>query len=196
MQRQSRCDTVNNRKTQQFKCKTTRKRNYRSLRRKRSKIRYYNSLKLHRYKRNTDSLCESIAVFDITDMECPPVSQVGLPQDVADWHKKEQIAYWKSRAISLEYENRMLYHHLKHMYVTQIEDYGNKEEFSAVEVEKEAEKVIPKEPEGKKRELEMKKIYGENYAKIMGMETAMQLNFERHSENLKAPHWPNVPLKF
>ncbi|XP_049825533.1 uncharacterized protein LOC126266190 isoform X2 [Aethina tumida] len=140
-------------------------------------------------------------------MEWTPSVSENLPRDVADWHNKEQLAYWKSRALSLEYENRMLMIHLKHVYSTYVSEAAEELEEESkpgpyqrvkeekVERGKEKEKVEPRLPEGKKRTEEAKRLYGEkNYAKIMGMETAMQLNYDRLCETNKAPYWPNIPI--
>ncbi|KAK9891671.1 hypothetical protein WA026_015638 [Henosepilachna vigintioctopunctata] len=48
---------------------------------------------------------------------------VELSRNVAEWHQQEQLVYWKSRALSLEYENRMLHKHLRDVYAQQIENY-------------------------------------------------------------------------
>ncbi|XP_036397019.1 gem-associated protein 8 [Megalops cyprinoides] len=53
----------------------------------------------------------------------------------------------------------------------------------------------PAERPGERRGAEMKKLYGENAAKIMGMETAMQLNFDRNCDRKQPRYWPVIPLK-
>ncbi|XP_041438281.1 gem-associated protein 8 isoform X2 [Xenopus laevis] len=53
----------------------------------------------------------------------------------------------------------------------------------------------PSERPGERRRVEMKKLYGEDAPKILGMETAMQLNFDRHCDKKQPKYWPIIPLK-
>lgn len=191
----------------------------RRVRRKRSNIRYYKSLKQLRYNRKTDDLCSAVEVFDITDMEwAPSCSSTALPSEVTEWQKQDQIAYWKSRAISLELENKMLHQHIRNVYAKTIEQYlQNKHtESNCKDTQNQGEEnqclkksfreksgiltkgkrpVSPKEPSGKNRLEEMKKIYGDKAQKIMGMETALQLSYEKCLDQSKASYWPSIPLR-
>ncbi|EFA02533.1 hypothetical protein TcasGA2_TC008238 [Tribolium castaneum] len=167
----------------------------RRSRRKRSLLRYYSELRELRFKRKTDDLCADITVVDITDMEWTPVSSPAT--EVAEWHKQEQIAYWKSRALSFEFENKMLIRHLRNVYAKQTEDYANymKEQGQIEDKDSETRPILPTEPVGKKRREEMDKLYGKKASKIMGMETAVQLNYDLHLEDAgKLAHWPHTPL--
>ncbi|KAK1167825.1 gem-associated protein 8-like [Acipenser oxyrinchus oxyrinchus] len=53
----------------------------------------------------------------------------------------------------------------------------------------------PVERPGERRMAEMKKLYGEDAAKIQGMETAMQLTFDRNCDKKQPKYWPVIPLK-
>ncbi|KAI1899278.1 hypothetical protein AGOR_G00060160 [Albula goreensis] len=53
----------------------------------------------------------------------------------------------------------------------------------------------PAERPGERRGAEMKKLYGEDAAKIQGMETAMQLTFDRNCDRKQPKYWPVIPLK-
>lgn len=53
----------------------------------------------------------------------------------------------------------------------------------------------PWERPGERRGAEMKKLYGENAAKILAMETAMQLTFDRNCDLKQPKYWPVIPLK-
>ncbi|KAG5267304.1 hypothetical protein AALO_G00220270 [Alosa alosa] len=53
----------------------------------------------------------------------------------------------------------------------------------------------PLERPGERRSAEMKRLYGENAARIQAMETAMQLNFDRNCDRLQPKYWPVIPLK-
>lgn len=199
-------------------CKNT----FRRVRRRRSKVRYHKSLKQLRYNRKTDDLCSAVEVVDITDMEwAPSCSSDSLPTEVTEWQKQEQIAYWKSRAISLELENKMLHQHLRNVYSKTIEQYlennkysesspeepqihqdesqcskNTRKEKSSISNTKTTKRpVSPKEPSGKGRSEEMKRIYGDKAQKIMGMETVLQLNYEKHLDQLKPSYWPTIPLR-
>jgi hypothetical protein len=188
------------------KYRRSHKRNlHRRSRRKRSNIRYYTYLKETRFKRRTDDLCSAITVVDITGMDWSP-HVASTTAEVGEWHKHEQIAYWKSRALSLEHENKMLIEHIRNVYAKQTEDYANyirsQQEINEASHEKrnidhtKSEITnLPIEPAGKKRREAMVKLYGKKASKIMGMETAVQLNYDLHVENAgKLPHWPHTPL--
>ncbi|XP_032889244.1 gem-associated protein 8 [Amblyraja radiata] len=54
----------------------------------------------------------------------------------------------------------------------------------------------PAERPGERRMVEMKKLYGDVAAKIQGMETAMQLSFDRQCDKKQPKYWPVIPLKF
>ncbi|KAJ8003485.1 hypothetical protein DPEC_G00148800 [Dallia pectoralis] len=53
----------------------------------------------------------------------------------------------------------------------------------------------PSERPGERRGAEMKKLYGVDAAKIQGMETAMQLTFDRNCDRKQPKYWPVIPLK-
>ncbi|XP_067116678.1 gem-associated protein 8 [Osmerus mordax] len=53
----------------------------------------------------------------------------------------------------------------------------------------------PLERPGERRGAEMKKLYGTTAAKIQGMETAMQLTFDRNCDRKQPKYWPVIPLK-
>ncbi|XP_049325526.1 gem-associated protein 8 isoform X1 [Astyanax mexicanus] len=52
----------------------------------------------------------------------------------------------------------------------------------------------PVERPGERRSAEMKKLYGKDAAKIQGMETAMQLTFDRNCDRKQPKYWPVIPL--
>lgn len=45
------------------------------------------------------------------------------------------------------------------------------------------------------REEEMKSLYGDGVSMIVGMETAVQLSYERHCDTKSPNYWPNIPLR-
>ncbi|XP_076579169.1 gem-associated protein 8 [Chaetodon auriga] len=53
----------------------------------------------------------------------------------------------------------------------------------------------PSERPGERRGAEMKKLYGHDAAKIMAMEAAMQLTFDRNRDLKQPKYWPVIPLK-
>lgn len=53
----------------------------------------------------------------------------------------------------------------------------------------------PFERPGERRGAEMKKLYGKDSAKIMAMEAAMQLTFDRNCDRKQPKYWPVIPLK-
>lgn len=53
----------------------------------------------------------------------------------------------------------------------------------------------PSERPGERRAAEMKKLYGEDAPKILAMEAAMQLTFDRNCDLKQPKYWPVIPLK-
>ncbi|XP_020772838.2 gem-associated protein 8 [Boleophthalmus pectinirostris] len=53
----------------------------------------------------------------------------------------------------------------------------------------------PTERPGERRAAEMKKLYGKDASKIMAMEAAMQLTFDRNCDLKQPKYWPVIPLK-
>lgn len=175
---------------------------YRKDRRKRSTNRYYQTLKRKRTNRSTEELCEATSVFCITDNMATGEYRSPM-KDVADWWKHDQVAYWKARALSLELENRMLHDCLRNAYGKQVYCYelSKKWEQEQEEIKAKADEVIvdeeklpPKEGVREERRREMDRLYGGMAPKIIGMETAVQLNYELQVDQCKPPYWPNIPL--
>jgi len=52
----------------------------------------------------------------------------------------------------------------------------------------------PSEQLGARRLSEMRELYGVGCAMIHGMETAMQLSFDRNTDRHKPQLWPALPL--
>ncbi|XP_068612557.1 gem-associated protein 8 isoform X1 [Brachionichthys hirsutus] len=55
--------------------------------------------------------------------------------------------------------------------------------------------AAPFERPGERRGAEMKKLYGQDAPKILAMETAMQLAFDRNRDLRGPKYWPVIPLK-
>jgi hypothetical protein len=55
--------------------------------------------------------------------------------------------------------------------------------------------LLPQMQVGRERSEEMKLMYGEAAPMILGMETAMQLSFNRNCDLKQPKPWPNIPLK-
>ncbi|XP_043556508.1 gem-associated protein 8 [Chiloscyllium plagiosum] len=53
----------------------------------------------------------------------------------------------------------------------------------------------PAERPGERRLVEMRRLYGDDATKIQGMETAMQLLFDRKCDKKQPKYWPVIPLK-
>jgi gem associated protein 8 len=53
----------------------------------------------------------------------------------------------------------------------------------------------PQKQVGLQRTQAMKLMYGEAAPMILGMETAMQLSFDRNCDLRQPKLWPNIPLK-
>ena len=53
----------------------------------------------------------------------------------------------------------------------------------------------PTERPGVRRTAEMTKLYGKGAAMIHGMETAIQMSYDRTADIQQPKYWPNMPLK-
>jgi gem associated protein 8 len=53
----------------------------------------------------------------------------------------------------------------------------------------------PKERPGAKRTAEMKLLYGKGAPMIHGMETALQMTYDRNVDLKQPKTWPNMPLR-
>lgn len=61
--------------------------------------------------------------------------------------------------------------------------------------EKERTEEAPAERPGSKRTKEMRLLYGKGAAMVHGMETALQMTFDRNIDVLQPRLWPNMPLR-
>lgn len=107
----------------------------RKIKRKRKEFKYYKKLK----KQRTVRITEPVEVVDSVNMNWSSTlatTSAQLPADIIEWQKLDQMAYWKSRALGLELENRMLRQHLKNAYSKSIEDYINKEQKNGMKTTK------------------------------------------------------------
>ncbi|XP_067118810.1 gem-associated protein 8-like [Centruroides vittatus] len=55
-------------------------------------------------------------------------------------------------------------------------------------------KILKPRQQAMQRTKQMKKLFGKSAAKIHGMETAMQLTFDRYCDLKQPKLWPNIPL--
>lgn len=189
-----------------------RKSRERRERRKRSTTRYYKDLKRKRSDRSSEELlCEAASEIYITDNMAAGNCDNQM-KEVADWEKQNQLAYWKSRALSLELENTILHRCLRNSYAKQVWDYEtymkthdaaniDGENNATKENEMEEKESIEKNEnlppkEGLREEVRnvMERLYGRMAPKIIGMETAVQLNYELQVDQHKPPYWPNIAL--
>ncbi|XP_031240553.1 gem-associated protein 8 [Mastomys coucha] len=54
----------------------------------------------------------------------------------------------------------------------------------------------PSEKPWERRQAEMKLLYGNGAPKILAMEAAVQLSFDKHCDRKQPKYWPVIPLKF
>lgn len=66
-----------------------------------------------------------------------------------------------------------------------------KQEEDRIEVDK---KVMELQFTKLRRVSEMKLLYGDDAPKIIGMETAVQLSFNKYCDMKGPKYWPNIPL--
>ena len=54
----------------------------------------------------------------------------------------------------------------------------------------------PLEKPGERRQAEMKGLYGDSAPKILAMEAAVQMSFDKYCDEKQPKYWPVIPLKF
>nr|XP_048288824.1 gem-associated protein 8-like [Myodes glareolus] len=54
----------------------------------------------------------------------------------------------------------------------------------------------PSEKPGERRQAEMKRLYGDSAPKILAMEAAVQMSFDKYCDKKQPKYWPVIPLKF
>ncbi|KAH0500369.1 Gem-associated protein 8 [Microtus ochrogaster] len=54
----------------------------------------------------------------------------------------------------------------------------------------------PLEKPGERRQAEMKRLYGDSAPKILAMEAAVQMSFDKYCDKKQPKYWPVIPLKF
>ncbi|XP_075813421.1 gem-associated protein 8 [Microtus pennsylvanicus] len=54
----------------------------------------------------------------------------------------------------------------------------------------------PLEKPGERRQTEMKRLYGDSAPKILAMEAAVQMSFDKYCDKKQPKYWPVIPLKF
>lgn len=184
----------------------------RTLRRKKNKLRYFKRLKqVRRDRYYSEKLSETVSVIDITDEMTSDVPYIAPIPDVAEWQNRHQVAYWKSRALAAEYQNQMLLQHLRNAYVKQIDDCaayleqnghtddtmeGDGTENEAIEESGAVEDPTTKAPNPlfPKYKEDMTTLYGDRSSMIIGMETAVQLNFDYWMNKFRPAYWPSVAI--
>lgn len=190
-----------------LKIRKHRRNRNRNLRRKRSKLKYLQQISNNSNsttQKHSRELCSTLTVFDITDSDMNCERDANLrhpPPEVSEWQYQHQLAYWKSRAISLEYENRMLHAHIKKMCSQEIQDYADYVKDAqnptsiaeATERDAVSDDVVTTETNSEICD-NSNNMFGEMESKIRGMETAMKVNYEMQVERRKAQMWPNIPL--
>lgn len=184
----------------------------RILRRKRSKFNYWKQRKELRLKRKVSTdLNRTVSLFNVMNVnmnynELAQKSFIQPIEEIGSWQSQHAIAYWKSRAMALEIENKMLYKHIRRVYTQQIQEYNQdfenqsnndisktSEEYGTEKIQKQIWEA-PNEHPTKQREKVMIRKYGNMACKISGMETAIQLNYDSYLDKHQPIVWPNIPL--
>lgn len=167
-------------------------------------------------------------------------------------NQRNDVLYWRSKAIALGFENRMLIKHIRNIYKSTINYYNqsNLEQTGTIEDDEEPECVFEEADAGKTicqvtkpikpnkkdppienfaktkykkihknnkekdleedddefckqptqtsviyRQGQAEGLYGKDWKKILGMETAVQLHYDLFIQKNKATFWPVVPMK-
>lgn len=87
---------------------------------------------------------------------------------------------------------------MAHKDAEEDESYDDEFEMSFTSSKKGKKKHIigaPVEQPGRRRAEEMKILYGKDSPAIHGMETAIQMQFDRNCDKKQPSFWPTVPLK-
>ncbi|XP_044743354.1 uncharacterized protein LOC123305643 [Chrysoperla carnea] len=106
--------------------------------------------------------------------------------DMNEWQYQHQIAYWKSRALSLEAENKMLHEHIRKFY---SEDDWNRKSSSACHMH-----FSPRDAHNLQGEFSSSNVHNRNLQEdISQIEST---NSETGTENEHNPQEDNLPVKF
>lgn len=180
------------------------KRNYnRKLRRQRSKFKYLQRLRRTRFERITKEMCDTISFVNVTDREMVEEKD-DFEQFLNNWSLQQELVHWKSRAISLEYENRMLHEHIRNLYRSYVGKRIRENPLKRQPLETQNcpsdNMVLDTEEESLKEEQDvngqkMQEMYGSMASKINAMEIAMQIGYNLEIEKYNPPYWPCIPLK-
>ena len=179
------------------------KKNYsRKLRRQRSKFRYLQRLRCSRFERITQEMSDLISFVNVTDHREMKGEKDGFEQFLDNWSLQQELVHWKSRAISLEYENRMLHEHIKNVYRNlvsiRVREDPNARRQPMEPQESPMALATEEEPPTEPRDVDrhqMRELYGSMASKINAMEIAMQIGYNLEIEKYDPPYWPCVPLK-
>ncbi|XP_041359547.1 gem-associated protein 8-like [Gigantopelta aegis] len=134
--------------------------------------------------RNDDELVDSCETSSFTKVTETAESNMDfeITDEMLDFfahsqkHKKEREAQKKLEAESLPEKMRV-----------------NIEEVKGQEAERTVE--APKEQPGSRRAAEIKELYGKGAAMIHGMETALQMTYDRNMDIKRPKFWPNMPFR-
>ncbi|XP_057686584.1 gem-associated protein 8 isoform X1 [Corythoichthys intestinalis] len=130
--------------------------------------------------RPCESESEEGASSSDSEIECD-VSNMEISEDLRQYFaqtEKHREELRKQQQIEAEQQDS---------YVPADQDFRNSFQKASV--------APPSERPGERRKAEMKKLYGEDAAKIMAMEAAMQLAFDRNCDLKQPKYWPVIPLK-
>ncbi|XP_052599582.1 gem-associated protein 8-like [Peromyscus californicus insignis] len=80
------------------------------------------------------------------------------------------------------------------LHVERLEDYVNADHGLYYTRRRSAEP--PSEKPGEQRRAEMQRLCGDSAPKILAMEAAVQLSFDKYRDKKQPKYWPVIPLKF
>ncbi|KAL3880844.1 hypothetical protein ACJMK2_033050 [Sinanodonta woodiana] len=128
-----------------------------------------------------DGLTDEMSVEEIKEtVEDGESFKMEITEDMLDFFLKSQKHKQERDAEKVESEETQGQKHLN------FENASLDQKIPTVEA--------PKERPGTRRTAEMKLLYGKNAAMIHGMETALQMTFDRNIDVKQPKLWPNMPL--
>lgn len=154
-----------------------------------SSVKTNGSKRNHRRRRNakhrkTKSVSSSEVTSSETQTETSEEFQMEITQDMIDFFAKTE-AHRRERDEGRKAKNSEEHNESEHI---------NVEDVKVTEMRKRTVEA-PKERPGARRTAEMKLLYGKGAAMIHGMETALQMTYDRNTDLKQPKMWPNMPLR-
>ncbi|XP_052027058.1 gem-associated protein 8 [Apodemus sylvaticus] len=141
----------------------------------------HNSNRTQASRRENEALCEEEALeSDSDEVEC----------DLTNMEITEELRQYFAQTERHREERRRQ----QQLDTERLNDYVNADHDLYFNQHRSVEP--PSEKPWERRQAEMKRLYGNSAPKILAMEAAVQMSFDKHCDRKQPKYWPVIPLKF